>query len=149
MAQPTTFAGRYLGVYLETSPGSGNYAKPCGSTNHTVTFSKNLNEVTVPDCDNPDLPAWVARETESLSCEGSAEGILAAEALAAWQAAYISTDSVSARIYLGAVTDAANGKYWVGKIHISSLQFSGDRGTKVNCSINFVSDGELVFTDIT
>ena len=79
--RPVTYVGSSVALFLEdVTPGT--FIRPCGLTNHTVTFTKNATEVTVPDCDDPELPAWIERGVESLDMSGSGNGILAAEAVA-------------------------------------------------------------------
>ena len=102
MAQPTTYRGSHVGIYLEDTGNPGTYLKPCGLSTNSISFSKNLNEVIVPDCDDPDLPSWIERETSSISMSASGNGILAAEAVDTWDAAWRDTNSVNARIYVGA-----------------------------------------------
>ena len=57
--------------------------------------------------------------------------------------------SVNARIYVGAVTDAVNGYYWAGAVHLSGFEVTGERGNKAQVSVTLVSDGEMVFTAVT
>ena len=80
---------------------------------------------------------------------GSGNGILAAEAVDAWWAAFNSTESIPARIYIGSLTDTVNGRFWQGNIHITSFEVTGERGNKAQVSVSFVSDGEMVFSTTT
>ena len=148
MARPVTYVGSSVALFLEdVSPGT--FIRPCGLTNHTVTFTKNATEISVPDCDDPELPAWIERGVESLDMSGSGNGILAAEAVDAWWAAFNSTESIPARIYIGSLTDTVNGRFWSGNIHITSFEVTGERGNKAQVNVSFVSDGEMVFSTTT
>ena len=145
MAQPTTYKGSSVGIYLEDSGNPGTYLKPCGLSENSFSFNKNLNEVNVPDCDDPDLPQWVQRDVESLDFSASGSGILAAEAVDTWDAAWRDTNSVNARVYVGLPTDTTKGRFWAGKVHVSGFEVNGVIGDKVRVSISLVSDGEVTF----
>lgn len=148
MAKPTTYVGSNVYIQLETET-AGTFARPCGLTNHTISFTKNMEEVDVPDCDDYEAPSWVERGVRSLDFSATGSGVLAAEALPVWQAAFASTESVNARIYVGAPTDAVNGYYWAGKVHVSGKEITGNRGSKAEISVTIVNDGELTFTPVT
>ncbi|WP_411838572.1 phage tail tube protein [Paracoccus sp. ME4] len=148
MARPTTFVGSSVALFLEGTP-AGTYTRPCGLTNHTFTFTKNATDVTVPDCADPELPAWIERGVESLDFGGSGTGVLAAEAVDTWWEAFNSTESINARIYVGKPTDTANGRYWQGKVHVTSFEVTGERGNKAQVSVSVVSDGELTLETVT
>ena len=144
MARPTTYSGSLVAIYLEGTP-ADTFVKPCGLTEHQATFSKNMNEVDVPDCDNPDLPAWIEREVSSLDFSASGSGVLAAEAVETWWDAFNTTEPINARIYIGKPDDVANGHYWAGQVHVSQFEVGGTRGERANVSVNVVSHGGLAF----
>lgn len=149
MAKPNTFRGSNVALFIEDAATPGTFLRPCGLNNHSISFAKNANEVTVPDCDDPELPAWIERETESLDCTGTGTGILAAEAIDLWWGVFQDTNSVNARIYVGKADDTAKGRFWAGKIHITAFDVTGDRGEKAQISVGFASDGELIYTNVT
>lgn len=149
MARPTTFVGSSVAIFLESSTTPGTFTRPCGLNSHTATWTKNTTEVLIPDCDDPELPAWVARGVESLDFSANGSGILAAEALDDWWAAFNTTESILARIYVGKPSDTVNGRYWEGRVHVTSFEVSGERGNKAQANVSVVSDGELVYSEIT
>jgi hypothetical protein len=149
MAKPTTFKGSLIAIYLEDPGSAGTYLKPCGLNSTSVKFTKNAQEVNVPDCDDPEAPQWVERDVESLDFSASGEGILAAEAVEAWFDYYNQTDSVNARIYVGSPSDVANGWYWQGKIHVMDFTVEGQTGTRATVSIELASDGEMEFVKVS
>lgn len=150
MARPTTYVGTMVALYLRegTSP-TFTYSRPCGLTSHTVTFSKNTTEITVPDCDDLEAAAWVERGVESLDMSGSGSGVLAAAAVEDWWNAFDSDVSIPVRIYLGAADDTVNGHYWDGMVHITQFEVTGERGGKVQVNISFASDGEMTHAKTT
>lgn len=147
MAKPTTIVGSNVYISLETDT-PGTFARPCGLTSHTITFTKNTTDVTVPDCDDLEAPAWIERGVESLEMSGSGNGVLAMEAEETWWDAFNSTESVNARIYLGAPATAGT-VYYAGKVHITGYEPTGERGGKAQATISFVSDGEMTRTEVT
>lgn len=148
MAKPTTYVGSNVYIQLETAT-AGTFARPCGLTNHTVSFTKNMQEVDVPDCDDYEATSWIERGVQSLDFSAQGSGVLAAEALETWWDTFNSTESVNARIYVGAVTDSVNGYYWAGKVHVSGFEVTGERGNKAQVSVNMVSDGQMVMTKVS
>ena len=149
MAKPLTYVGSSVAVFLEDADAPGTFLRPCGLNNHSFNFSKNTRDVTVPDCDDPELPAWIERGVESLDFSGSGSGILAVEAVDNWWSAFNSTESINARLYIGKPDDAERGRYWEGRLHVSGFEVSGERGDKAQVKISVVSDGELTFHTVT
>jgi hypothetical protein len=144
MAKPTTFSASKLYISLGNGGSPEVFTVPCGLTTRGITLTKNTNDVTVPDCDDPDAPAWIERAVENLSGEATGSGILAAEALPTWQAAFNSTVSRNVRIGINA-PPASNGGYYAGKAHLTSFGVTGDLGDKLQVAVTIVSDGEWVW----
>jgi predicted secreted protein len=122
------------------------YAAPCGFTSKALQLSKNLTDVNIPDCDDPDAAAWVGRDVESLTASINGDGVLAEEALPTWQAAFTDTDSVSAKIEIE-MTDATY--TYTGLFHLSALSYSADSGGRVNISVEMQSDGAVAYALVT
>lgn len=149
MAKPRTFRGSVVALYLPDPVTTGLFLKPCGLTQHTASFTKNMNEIDVPDCDDPDLPAWIEREVQSLDFSVTGSGVLAAEAVDTWWDAFNSTESLMSRIYIGRIADVDIGRYWQGRIHVNSLEITGNRGERAQVSLGAASDGEMTLNRIT
>lgn len=149
MARPKTFSGAVVAVYFEDLATPGTFIKPCGLTQHSATFTKNMNEIDVPDCDDPDLPSWIEREAASFDFSVSGSGVLAAEAVDPWWEIYNRQISVLARTYIGKIDDIEHGRYWQGRLHISSLEITGNRGERAQVSVSAASDGEMTYHQIT
>lgn len=149
MAKPVTYSGTVVAIFLEDPEEAGDFIRPCGLTSHTVTFTKNMQETQVPDCDDPDLPSWIERGVESLDFAANGSGVLAAEALPNWWEAFNSSESINARVYVGKPDNVTTGYYWQGKVHVSQFEVTGERGNKAQTAVSVVSDGEMIFTKIT
>lgn len=143
MAQPTT--ARFGKFKIELGDGATPevFSAPCGFTSKSLTLMKNLQEVNIPDCADPDAVAWVGRDAASLSASVSGEGVLASESVETWLDAFEDTESVNVRI---TITFATKVVQWVGKMHLSTFTPSADQGGRVTASVEMQSDGELVRT---
>ena len=67
MAQPVTAKFGKMQVFLGDEATPIVYAAPCGLTTKNLTISKNLQEINIPDCDDPDAPVWLGRDVQNLS----------------------------------------------------------------------------------
>lgn len=144
MAQATTIRGGKVRILLGTGTGPIVYTAPCGFTNRSVTFTKGLEEVNVPDCDDPDKVDWIGRDATSLSISVSGEGVLAFESTDTWDAAWQSLDSVPARIE---IEWPAKTVIWTGKFHIESMELGATNGTRATLNVSMQSDGAFVRTE--
>ena len=140
MAQPTTAKPGKMRVLLESVDSPGVYVAPCGLTTKGLTISKNLAEITIPDCDDPDAPFWMARDVESMSASISGEGVLAAESEDFWNDAAFSTDAVGARIEIEFSTGT---RTFEGDFHLDSFQVNAQQGQRVSVTISMQSDGQV------
>lgn len=140
MAAPKTLRfGAFL-VMLGTAVASPVYTAPCGFNSKSLVLSKDLAEIAIPDCDNPDAPAWLARDVSSMSAAVTGEGVVAESSLDAWLAAYKSSDSVPVKIVL---KGSVQTYMWTGRAHLASLSFEAELGGRVQLSVDLQSDGEM------
>lgn len=139
MTQATRTKGGKVRVLLETAVPSV-YAAPCGFTSKTVTLTKALEDVTIPDCDDPDKVDWLGRDAVSLSMSISGEGVLAQESVETWLDAWESLDSVNAKVE---IEFPAKTITWTGKMQVESMEAVGPNGRTVTSTISMQSDGEM------
>lgn len=140
MAQPTTARFGKFRVLLGDGASPEVFTAPCGFTSKSLALSKNLTDVNLPDCDDPDAPAWVGRDVESLTASITGEGVMAAESVDTWMDAFEDTDSVNVKveIELPLVTYT-----YTGRMHLSSLTFGAEQGGRVTANVEMQSDGAL------
>jgi hypothetical protein len=138
MASPVTIKGGKVRVLL--SEDGINYSAPCGFTSRSISLTKGLEEVNVPDCDDPDSVDWVGRDATSLSMSVSGEGVLAQSSAEAWLDAWEDVESVAVKIEwefpLKTIT-------WTGRMHIESMETTANNGQRVTMSVSMQSDGEM------
>lgn len=142
MAQATRIKGGKVRVLLETST-PGVYAAPCGFTSKTVTFTKNLEDVQVPDCDDPDKVDWLGRDAVSLAMSVSGEGVLAEESIVTWVEAWESIDSIKAKVEMEFPSKTLT---WTGKMHVDNMEAVAPNGRSSTATFSLQSDGEMVRT---
>jgi hypothetical protein len=140
MAQPTTAKFGQFIISLASADSPNEFIAPCGFTSKSLTFTKNLSEVNIPDCDDPDAPFWLARDVQSLSAAISGEGVLAAESIQRWEAFRDSTDSVPAEIEITFSTGVLT---YTGNFHMESFAIGSEQGGRVTVNASLQSDGEV------
>lgn len=122
------------------APAPMTYGAPCGLTTKNFTLSKNLQEVNIPDCDDPDAPIWLGRDVQNLSATISGDGVAAAESVPDWNSAAISTESIPMKVEIEFTTGM---KVFEGYFIIDNLAFNAEQGGRVTLSFNAQSDGEI------
>lgn len=144
MARPTTLVGSKLILLLGDGADPEVFTAPCGLTSRGINFSKETNDVTVPDCEFPENPAWQERAVRSLSGTISGSGILAMEAFPTWRSFFFSTATKNVRVKLDAPL-ANNGGHWEGRFHCTTFNLTGEIGDKVQVEVELSNDGEVTW----
>lgn len=125
--------------------GSGSnpieYAVPCGFLQRSITLSKGLEEIQIPDCDDPDKVDWLARDAVSLSMSIAGDGVLAAESVETWLNAVDDFDSVPVKVELEFPSVMF---VWTGDMVIDSVEIKAANGRRVTISVSMQSDGEML-----
>lgn len=125
------------------APAMMDYAAPCGFTTKSLVMTKNLQEVTIPDCDDPDAPLWIGRDTASLTSQITGEGVAAAESVPIWNDAWANVESVPTRVEIEFSTGM---KVFEGFYQVESLTFGAEQGGRVSLNVSMQSDGEIAHT---
>lgn len=141
MASPTTAKPGKMRILLGDGGTPEVFTAPCGLTTKGLSITKNLAEISIPDCDDPDAPFWMARDVESMSASISGESVLASESEATWNAAAFSTDSVNARVEVEFTTGT---RVFEGAFHLAEFTVNAQQGQRVSANISMQSDGEVV-----
>jgi len=143
VAQPVTIKGGKVFVLLGNDADPIVYAAPCGFTSRTLTLTKGLEEVQIPDCDDPDKVDWVGRDATSLSMSVSGEGMMAESSIETWLDAWESVDSVPVKVE---IVFPAKTITWTGFMQVESVDATAPNGQRVTANISMQSDGEMVRT---
>jgi Phage tail tube protein len=151
MAAPTVIPGTKLLILIGPggdSPGGSPdvFTEPCGLTTKNFTLSASTNSTLIPDCLDPSLPAWEAKDVNALSAEVTGTGVMAVESFHTWLDWFLGATERSARIQLVSPTTSPNTLgYFLGSFLLSSLKYGGVRGQKVTIDITLVNNGALTF----
>lgn len=143
MAEVTHARGVKLLLKVEMTAASGTYTAFCSiNSQRGLTFSSDTNDQVIPDCADPDLPGWVAREKVSLSAAFEGSGMLNTPDIADFFTWFKDDATRSAKVVVDVPT-ASGGRVFTGDWHLTQFQITGDRGGKVEVSISCASDGEI------
>lgn len=144
MAKPVTTKGGMLRILLGSGSGTIVYAAPCGLTSKSLTLSKNLEEIMIPDCDDPTKIDWVGRDATSLSMSVSGEGVLAEASVDTWLDAVENPDSIPVKVELEFPTTTWT---YTGYMQVDSAELGAPSNTgRVTGNFSLQSDGEMVRT---
>lgn len=141
MAQATTIKAGKIRIMLGNDETPIKYVAPCGFTQRSITISKGLEEVNVPDCEDPDKVDWVGRDATSLSMSISGEGVLAAESIETWLDAVDSLESVPVKIEWEFPAKTIT---WTGSMHLETVEAGASNGQRASLNVSMQSDGQMV-----
>lgn len=145
MAQPITIKGGKVRVLIADAAVTPLvYAALCGFTSRSVTFTKGLEEVRIPDCADPDKVDWIGRDASSLSMSVSGEGVLASESVDTWLKSWEDVNSVPVKIE---IDFPAKTIVYTGAMQVESLEIAAPNGQRVTLNVSMQSDG--VMTRVT
>ena len=141
MASATTIKSGMVRVLLGSGSSPIVYSALCGFTQRSITLSKNLEEVNIPDCEDPDKTDWIGRDATSLSMAISGEGVLAEESVEEWTDAFESVNSVPVKVEIEFPTKTLT---WTGYMHVESMEMGVANGGRATNNISMQSDGQMV-----
>jgi hypothetical protein len=150
MAAPTVIAGTKLLILVGAggdSPGSPDvFGEPCGLTTKNFALTASTNTTLIPDCANPDLPAWEAKDVNSLAAEVTGSGVMAVESFHTWLDWFLGAQERACRIQLVSPTSLPLSLgYFQGSFILSALTYGGVRGQKTTIDVTLSNNGALTF----
>lgn len=148
MAQPRTLSFRNFKIYISDTDSPGVYTAPCGFNQKALTITADTSDVNVPDCDNPEDPAWVERAVTALSAVVNGSGVMAMASLATWRAWMLAATARTVRVQFDD-TGANGGGYYEGDAILQELGHAvqlGADGNKAQLNVNIISTGEWAWT---
>lgn len=135
MAQAETLRFSQFLVKIGNGANPEVFAAPCGLNSRSFNRTAATNDTNVPDCDNPDAPSWLERDTVSLSAQISGAGVVANEDFDTWNAWFESGLTKNVQISLGA-------RVWIGPYKLTKLNVTGQRGSRATFDVTLDSDGQ-------
>lgn len=127
MALPTTDSFTNFKIYLGDGADPEVFTAPCGFINKALNLESDVSTTNVPDCTNPEDPAWEVAGVSVKRANVNASGVMAEESYETWRAAWDNGVPINVRVEkrLG---------YWAGPAIVQSL---GE-------SVALGSDGNLI-----
>ncbi|MBA3576184.1 MAG: hypothetical protein H0W39_01010 [Sphingomonas sp.] len=110
-----------------------------------IAFQSDTNEFIVPDCTNPDDPAWKETTKDGLSASISGGGMLHTSSISDWHDWFIDKDTKNVRVLLNSVTLANGGGHWAGAFHLTGFEITGNRNEKATVSVTLISSGVVTW----
>lgn len=132
--------GTQLYIKVEDDSSPATFAHPCLiNAKRGIKFNADTKKSIVPDCDNPDDPAWQAAMKDALSAAIDGSGVLDNKlaTISFYDAWFRSPNPKRVRVYLGTIG------YWEGDFQLTGWEITGDRGANAECSISLETDGAL------
>jgi hypothetical protein len=145
MAQPTVLPGTKLLVLVGDGASPEVFAAPCGLTTQSFGLTAATNTTVLPDCADPELPAWEAKDISSLAAQITGSGVMAVESFDTWKDWFMSAAAKNAQVKLD---NAALG-HFSGSWILSSFKLTGQRGNKVTIDVTMDNNGAVIWTDAT
>lgn len=145
MAQATTASGvRQLLILVGDGGSPETFVHPCSiNSQRGLVLTADTNDVIVPDCEDPDLMAWVEREKVSLGGTINGEGTLNVPDLDLFWDWFESSDPKNVKVVVD--LEAVNGgRVFSGAWHLTNFELGGERGQKVSASITLQSSGAIL-----
>lgn len=132
------------GTQLYIKVGDGNspevFAHPCLiNTKRGIKFTSNTNKVIIPDCDNPEDPAWSEAIKDGLAAAIDGAGTLdnKAATISFYDAWFRDKDTRNVQVWLGTLG------HWAGAFHLTGWEINGDRNNNAEVSITLESSAAL------
>lgn len=146
MAQAKTI--RFAGQLLMLGDGAEPevFAAPCGFTSLNLTVNIETNSTNVPDCADPDLPAWLESDEVSKQMVVGGTGVIDTDALQIWREWLLAGGEKNVRWFTtGAAADG--GGYWQAPGILSTYEETGERGQRWQLNIGITLNGAPAWTD--
>lgn len=149
MAKPTVLSFGAGKFWIGDGGSPELFLAPCGFTQGELAVDKSLNDTTIPDCDDPDAPAWSGNDVQSVSWTMQFQGILAKESLPIYENATFNMKSVRVRQEFKGLGSGAGtpDKRYEGLGHVT-MTITSQLGQKIQIQVNVTGDGELVKSNI-
>jgi hypothetical protein len=142
LAKPTTDSFANFKIYVESADSPGVFVAPCGFVNKSLTLTSASSTSILPDCEDPEAPAWEAAAVTALSAAVNGSGVMAEESYETWRAWWASGAAKTIRV------EKSLG-YWEGSAIVNELGESvalGSEGNRIQLAVSLRNDGEWAWT---
>lgn len=145
MAQAKTLRFGQQSILIGDGADPEVFAAPCGFTSLTLTVNIETNTTNVPDCEDPELPAWLISDEVSKQMVVGGQGVLDTDAMQIWRDWLLEGGERNVRWSTDG--SAANGGgYFEAPGILTTFEESGERGQRWNQNIAITLNGKPEFT---
>lgn len=144
LAKTLTFGKQLL--LLGDGESSETFAAPCGFEQLSLTVNIATNETNVPDCADPDLPAWLVSSEVSKQMVLSGSGVLDTDAMQEWRDWLTAGGEKNVRWKTEGLKANGGGHYQAPGI-LAAYAENGQRGGLWQVSVTINLNGKPVWTD--
>lgn len=145
MAQANTIKFGSTSILLGDGATVETFAAPCGFTSLSMTVNIETNSVNVPDCADPDLPAWLQSDEVSKQMVLSGSGVLDTAAMQIWDAWVLAGGEKNVRWFRN-IDGADGGGYFQAPGILTQYEETGERGQRYTVNIGVTLNGKPAFT---
>lgn len=120
----------------------------------TVNAARNVvgevstNDFNIPDCDNMEAVGWLVREKVALQYTAQGAGILNTPDVQEFADWLVEPNPRHCQIIVD-VPAADGGVIFDGNFHLTHFEITGNRGGKMEATVNIISDGIITVTATT
>lgn len=122
------------------------FSAPCGFTELGMTVNIETNTTNVPDCEDPDLPAWLQSDEVSKQMVLSGNGVIDTDALVTWREWLMEGGERNVRWMTEGTNAEANG-YFQAPAILSTYEETGNRGERWSLNIGLTLNGAPTWTE--
>ncbi len=141
MAQAQTLRfGEQLLLWGDGASPTETFTPLCGFTSLELTVNIETATTNVPDCDDPELPAWLETDEVSKQMQLGGTGVIDANVLDEFNDWILTGGERTFRWLTQAENGAANG-YWEGRGILTTYGQTGERGQRWNHNFAIVLNG--------
>lgn len=119
----------------------------CGFTSLELTVNIETNSTNVPDCDDPDLPAWLVSSEVSKQMQLGGSGVIDVDALEEFNAWIIDGGEKNFRWLTSSTANPGANGYWAAPGILSAYGQTGERGQLWNQSATILLNGRPLRVD--
>jgi len=146
MAQAKTMKFGAAMIMLGDGASSETFAAPCGFTELTMTVNIESNTTNIPDCADPDFPAWLISDVVSKQMTLQGSGVLDTDAMQTWQDWWFGNESEINVRWFRDLSSAEGGGYFEAPAILTSYEETGSRGQRWQVSVAIAMNGKPTFT---
>jgi hypothetical protein len=123
------------------------FSAPCGFEELTMSININSQDEDIPDCDDPDVAAWVITTITSQQMVLSGNGVLDTDAMQDWQDWWLDNGAEERNVrWFRDLTGANGGGYFQAPAVLTGYEETHARRARGRMSVTLNLNGKPTFT---